>query len=138
MGQEGIGALLSTGGGDASPLAFYSAKEFKAESLAAGTARIFLGVSVECAQCHNHPFSDWKREQFWGFAAFYSGIQSTRLMDFLLPGKEVPDKRELTIPGTETVVQARFLDNTVPAWKPQRGQPDVGLLPRHRPGRARR
>jgi len=119
MGAQGLGALANLGGGDASPLAFYSAKEFKPESLAAGTARIFLGVSVECAQCHNHPFTDWKREQFWGFAAFFSGIQSTRVQDFLLPGKEIPDKRELAIPGTETVVQARYLDGVAPEWTPQ-------------------
>ena len=48
----------------------------------------FLGVSVECAQCHNHPFADWKREQFWGLAAFFAGIRSQRQMDFLLPGPE--------------------------------------------------
>ncbi len=58
-----------------SPLPYYLAKEFKPENLAASTARVFLGVSVECAQCHNHPFADWKREQFWGFAAFFSGIK---------------------------------------------------------------
>jgi hypothetical protein len=116
MSSQGIGALLNPAG-EASTLAFFSAKEFKPESLAASTARIFLGVSVECAQCHNHPFADWKREQFWSFAAFYSGIQSQRFQDFLLPSKEIPDKRELTIPGTDTVVQARFLDNSAPVWK---------------------
>jgi hypothetical protein len=118
MGAEGLGALASAyGGGDTSALAFYSAKEFKPESLAAGTARIFLGVSVECAQCHNHPFADWKREQFWSFAAFFSGIQSQRFQDFLLPSKEIPDKKEITIPGTETLVQAKFLNNAAPEWK---------------------
>src|SRR5262245_41994893 len=45
------------------PLTFYLAKEFKPENLSAATARVFLGVSVECAQCHNHPFADWTREQ---------------------------------------------------------------------------
>jgi hypothetical protein len=112
---QGFGALL--GGAEPSALAFYSAKEFKAENLAAGTARVFLGVSVECAQCHNHPFTDWKREQFWGMAAFYSGIQSQTFMDFLLPGREIADKKELTMPGTKKVIQARFLDGAEPKWK---------------------
>jgi hypothetical protein len=119
IGAQGFGALALAGTGQASPLAFYSAKEFKPENLAAGTARVFLGVSVECAQCHNHPFAEWKREQFWGFAAFFAGIQSQRVMDFLLPGKEMPDKRELAIPGMDKVVQAVFLDGTEPAWKPK-------------------
>jgi hypothetical protein len=117
-GDGPAAALALFGGGNGpSPLAFYSAKEFKAENLAASTARVFLGASVECAQCHNHPFADWKREQFWEFAAFFSGIRSQRAMDFLLPGREVPNQRELTIPGTTKVVQAKFLDGSQPAWK---------------------
>ncbi len=101
-----------------SPVTFYLAKEFRPENLAAGTARVFLGVSVECAQCHNHPFADWKKEQFWSFAAFYSGIQSQRLNDFLAPTAEDPNKHELTIPGSGKVIQARFLDGTEPKWGP--------------------
>ena len=38
-----------------SPLAYYVAKDAKPENLAAGTARTFLGIRLECAQCHNHP-----------------------------------------------------------------------------------
>ena len=113
--NQGFAALAN--GGAPSPLAFYSAKEFKPENLAAGTARIFLGLSVECAQCHKHPFREWKREQFWAFTAFYSGIQSQQFMDFLLPTKEVPDRHEIKIPGLDKVVQAVFLDGSEPVWK---------------------
>jgi hypothetical protein len=101
-------------GGEPSPLAFYSAKEYKPENLAAGAARVFLGVRVECAQCHNHPFADWKREQFWSFAAFFSGIESQQAGDVIVPKQDVTDKKELTVPGTQTVVQARFLDGSQP------------------------
>src|SRR5262249_21536713 len=100
---------------------YYLAKEFKPENLAAGTARIFLGINVECAQCHHHPFADWKREQFWSFAAFFAGVKSQRLQDFLQPGNEDLEKHELTIPGTEKVMQAKFLDGTEPVWKEKRG-----------------
>lgn len=34
---------------------------FKPEDLAAATSRVFLGVRLECAQCHDHPFDTWKR-----------------------------------------------------------------------------
>jgi hypothetical protein len=37
----------------------------------AKTARIFLGVQVQCTQCHNHPFNDWKQDQFWQFNSFF-------------------------------------------------------------------
>jgi hypothetical protein len=104
------------GGGEPNPGTYYLAKEYKPENLAAGTARVFLGVSVECAQCHNHPFASWKREQFWGFAAFFSGVKSQRQMDFLLPAPEDATKHELTIPNTDRTVQAKFLDGAEPKW----------------------
>ena len=37
------------------------------------TARVFLGMQVQCTQCHNHPFNDWKQSQFWGMNAFFRG-----------------------------------------------------------------
>lgn len=114
---KGSEAELFLGAGAGSPLAFYAAKEFKPENLAASTARVFLGVNVECAQCHNHPFAEWKREQFWSYAAFFGGVKSRRTMDLLLPEKESQDKRELLIPGTERVAQARFLNGIEPVWK---------------------
>jgi hypothetical protein len=111
-GLGGVAGLL----GNSGPLTFYLAKEFKPESLASSTARVFLGVSVGCAECHDHPFAEWKRDQFWGLAAFYSGITSQRQMDFLLPGREDTKKHEITMPGTEKVIRAKFLDGTEPAW----------------------
>jgi hypothetical protein len=98
------------------PAAFYAAKEWKPEELASASARLFLGVNVGCAQCHNHPFADWKKDQFWSFATFFSGIQSRRQGDFSFPTGEKMDAREMTIPGTEKVVQARYLDGKKPTW----------------------
>lgn len=40
-------------------------------ALAGATAQTFLGVRIACAQCHDHPFDVWKREQFYGLAAYY-------------------------------------------------------------------
>lgn len=120
-GVGGLGGAAALFGSDPGPITFYLAKEFKPENLAAGTARVFLGVSVECAQCHNHPFAEWKRDQFWSFAAFFSGIKSQRAMDFLLPGPEDASRREISVPGTGRVVQAKFLDGKEPQWKGRTG-----------------
>ncbi len=54
-----------------SPVAFFQANEQKPEMIAASTTRIFLGVQVQCAQCHDHPFSHWTRREFWSLAAFF-------------------------------------------------------------------
>lgn len=45
--------------------------------LAGRTARAFLGVRLDCAQCHDHPFADWKQAQFEGLSAFYAGQKVT-------------------------------------------------------------
>src|SRR5690606_17757725 len=37
----------------------------------AKTAEIFLGMAVQCTQCHNHPFNEYKQNQFWEFNAFF-------------------------------------------------------------------
>ncbi len=116
MDNRGRNPLGQTNGAP-SPIAFYLAKEVKPENLAAAASRLFLGVKIECAQCHNHPFAEWKRDQFWSFAAFFAGLQRQGNGDFVNAGREVSDRRELTVPGTERVVQAAFLDGATPKWK---------------------
>ncbi len=43
--------------------------------LTAKTARLFLGLQVQCTQCHNHPFNDWKQDQFWQFNSFFRQVR---------------------------------------------------------------
>jgi Protein of unknown function (DUF1553)/Protein of unknown function (DUF1549) len=101
----------------ASPVSFYYAKDMKPENLGAATARLFLGVKLDCAQCHDHPFAKWKREQFWETAAFFGGIDAETNMGFIQRVREIKDRRELTISGGKKVVPAVFLDGTEPQWK---------------------
>ncbi len=42
------------------------------EKLAGATTRLFLGMQLHCAECHNHPFTSWKQTDFWALAAFFS------------------------------------------------------------------
>lgn len=102
--------------GRSNPTAFYQAKEGKPENMAAGISRVFLGIHIECAQCHDHPFARWSREQFWSTAAFFAGVERTQ-PNFYAPLREVLDRRELGIPNTDKVVQAAFLDDKEPRWK---------------------
>ncbi len=39
------------------------------------TAQLFLGVRIQCAKCHNHPFERWTQDDYYGFAAFFSRIK---------------------------------------------------------------
>jgi hypothetical protein len=42
------------------------------------TSRIFLGLQVQCTQCHNHPFNQWKQQRFWDFNAFFRQSRALR------------------------------------------------------------
>jgi mono/diheme cytochrome c family protein len=114
MNQRQLFAVYNQNGSEPTPMAFYLAKQGKPENLAASTARLFLGIRLECAQCHNHPSGRWTREQFWGQAAFFGGIKRQGNNGNFSPLNEVADRRELSIPGTERVAQARFLDGKEP------------------------
>jgi len=104
-----------TGNDRTGPSAFYRAKQLKPENLAAGTTRLFLGVRLECAQCHDHPFAKWRQDEFWSFAAFYAGFgdQQTGQM------AEDPRIRRIAVPETERVVAAKFLGGDEPEWTPR-------------------
>jgi hypothetical protein len=103
------------------PAVFYQANEFKPDNLGSATSRLFLGVRLECANCHDHKFDKWKRKQFWQFAAFFSGFTPAQPdQGIFFTGQEDRSRRELTIPGTDTKVEARFLDDTAPEWSKDR------------------
>jgi hypothetical protein len=105
---------------DPTPAEFYTAKDAKPENLASATSRLFLGVRIECAQCHDHPKAKWTREQFWGYAAFFAGI-SREAGDNGGGVRELFDKRELAIPGSSVIAEARYLtlgdEDADPVWK---------------------
>ena len=54
--------------------------EEKGVLAASTTSRIFLGQQVQCTQCHNHPFNQWKQQKFWEFNSFFR--QTRALRDF--------------------------------------------------------
>ncbi len=59
------------------------------------TTKVFLGVQLQCAQCHNHPFTDWKQAEYWGMADFFLNVKLT--------GPRNPAKQE----GTPGIVESK-------------------------------
>lgn len=54
--------------------------------LAADYSQVFLGVQIQCAECHNHPFDRWNMDDYYGFVSFFTGIKRK-------PGVEPREKR---------------------------------------------
>jgi Protein of unknown function (DUF1549)/Protein of unknown function (DUF1553) len=105
-----------------SPIAFFQANERKPESIAASLSSVFLGVQVECAQCHDHPFAKWKQEDFWSLAAFFRGLDGPNTDNTMMVSlTESFDRGGLKIPGTETVALPKYLDGSVPTWRAEIG-----------------
>lgn len=90
---------------------------------AAETSRIFLGIQIQCAQCHDHPSDQWKRVQFHELAGYFARLRERPIRDgkqlvgveligaprgeHEMPGKEDPKKGLVTYP--------RFLDGRGPS-----------------------
>jgi hypothetical protein len=51
---------------------------------AESAGQVFLGVRIQCARCHNHPFDVWKMDDFYGFSAYFANVKR----------KEVDNKRK--------------------------------------------
>lgn len=101
--------------------------------MAASTTRYFLGVQLQCAECHNHPFTGWKQTEFWGVAAFFSKVK-TKPADKTAPAgiteaffsndpkrppSPAPKEANITLPktagqGAGKVVKAKFLEADEP------------------------
>ncbi|HEX5270284.1 MAG TPA: DUF1549 and DUF1553 domain-containing protein, partial [Gemmataceae bacterium] len=56
------------------PANFYRALR-DPQSRAEAVAQVFLGVRLQCARCHNHPFDRWTQDDYYGLAAFFPRVQ---------------------------------------------------------------
>lgn len=95
----------------ANPLAFIAAKG-KPENVAASVTRTFLGIRLECAECHNHPFAHWSQEQFWNQAAFFGGLKKNG-SGLLEPLREDRASRTVVYEQEKKTYAARLLDQQV-------------------------
>ena len=73
--------LIASGGTFANPPTNYFQLERNTLKLAENVAQAFLGMRIQCAQCHNHPFDRWTMDDYYGFAAFFTQIGRKRGAD---------------------------------------------------------
>ena len=96
------GSILSE-----SPAPFYQVQN-DPEKLARSVSQLFLGVRLECAQCHHHPLERWDQEDYYAFAGFFTGIERK---GSALSGVRVvaTTGRELNHPRTQNPVPVAVL-----------------------------
>ena len=107
-----------------SPAAFYQVHN-NPEKLVRSVSQVFLGVRIECAQCHHHPFEKWSQADYAAFGGFFTGISRTASTG---GGTKIFDKggQDQKHPRTGQIVG------------PHDCEPTLGALPGAGPGRTDR
>lgn len=77
--------------------------QFEPKAFAADFSQLFLGVQIQCAECHNHPFDRWTQDDYYSFVSFFTGMRRK-------PGVEPRERRiycDLSAPSARHVVDGR-------------------------------
>ncbi len=92
------------------------------EAVAGATARIFLGLQIQCAQCHDHPYDQrWKQADFHGLVGYFARTKSRRAQGMMMDEKsfELVDQprgeARMRAPGAtaDVVIKPKFLGRTL-------------------------
>ena len=54
------------------PANWYNIRDFDPMTIGSATSQVFLGIRMDCARCHNHPFEAWSQNDYYGLAAFFA------------------------------------------------------------------
>ena len=89
-------------------------------------SKTFLGVSIQCAQCHDHKFEDWKQTEYWSLAQFFMRVEvqggaMAKAADPAIHEVKNPNRRKLPLPEDAKSVPARYLRETTPVNLPADG-----------------
>jgi len=77
-------------------------------------SQVFLGIRMQCAKCHHHPFEKWSQDDYYGMSAFFSRLGTKNSPEFGLFGREtviyIKNAGEVNHPRKKTVVKPHPLD----------------------------
>ncbi|GAF98730.1 unnamed protein product, partial [marine sediment metagenome] len=114
MVQELLG---SSGGTFANAATNYYQNETNTLKVAENVAQVFLGMRIQCTQCHNHPFDRWTMDDYYSFASFFSQIGRKRGED---PREMIvfnSGRGDVRHPVGNRVMAPKFLGGEVPDVK---------------------
>jgi mono/diheme cytochrome c family protein len=110
--------LASTGGTVSSPAVNFYQTEIDQLKLTENVAQVFMGMRIQCAQCHNHPFDRWTMDDYYGFKAFFSQIgrkQTDDPAEVIVYNSKGGESRHFL---TNAVMKPKFLGGDTPELKP--------------------
>jgi hypothetical protein len=91
------------------------------EELAEATAQVFMGLRLQCAKCHHHPFESFGQDDYYGLAAYFARVRTKGTQEFGLYGGDqvvfVANSGEVTQPRSGKTMPPRPL-NAAPADDP--------------------
>ncbi len=116
-----VSAMLKAEGNTAEHGAPYYLVQYrnKPQDAAQAVAQRFLGVQLQCARCHDHPYEPWKQVDFYGMAAFYTRLSTVEV------GKMGQEKKVMI--GEQSVGEINF---TGPAAEDGPGKKGVPIKPK--------
>lgn len=68
--------MTAKGAQDKNPATTFWLSQVSVDNMTDTVCKVFLGVQLQCAQCHNHPFTGWKQDEYWGLAAFFLNVKA--------------------------------------------------------------
>lgn len=63
------------------PANWYNIREYDPLTIGSNTSQVFLGIRMDCARCHNHPFEAWSQMDYYGLASFFGRTKFKRGVD---------------------------------------------------------
>jgi hypothetical protein len=109
--------LSSTGGTFVNPSTNFYQIERDSLKLTENVAQVFMGMRIQCAQCHNHPFDRWTQDDYYSFASFFTQVGRKRAAD---PRESIIYNRrsgETNHPVHKKPMPAKFLGGEAPTIK---------------------
>ena len=109
--------LSSTGGTFVNPSTNFYQVERDPLKLTENVAQVFMGMRLQCAQCHNHPFDRWTQNDYYSFASFFSQVGRKRAAD---PRESIIYNRrsgETNHPVLKKPMPPKFLGGEAPVIK---------------------
>ncbi len=109
-----VTALVTASGinDEVAPVNYLTALYGNPVEVASTTSRVFLGVQIQCAQCHDAKTERWKREQFHGLAAFFGRARLIQHKD--VDGRGTPYTIESRADGQYTMTDKRDAEHLIP------------------------